>query len=77
MQKAILYFITTLFTVTLLQAQKPKTPSASEIYESIQKLNFLGSVLYIAAHPDDENTRLISYISNHIKARTAVSLKLI
>lgn len=71
MQKAILYFITTLFTVTLLQAQKPKTPSASEIYESIQKLNFLGSVLYIAAHPDDENTRLISYMSNHIKARTA------
>ena len=27
----------------------------------IQKLNFLGTVLYIAAHPDDENTRLIAY----------------
>ncbi|TWO31704.1 PIG-L family deacetylase [Seonamhaeicola sediminis] len=56
---------------TYLNAQKPKAPSASDIYESIQKLNFLGSVLYVAAHPDDENTRLISYISNHIKARTA------
>ncbi len=36
-----------------------------------KKLNFLGTVLYIAAHPDDENTRLISYFSNDIKARTA------
>lgn len=52
-------------------AQKPNSPAAPQIYESIQKLNFLGSVLYVAAHPDDENTRLISYMSNHIKARTA------
>src|SRR5690606_14184850 len=37
----------------------------------IEKLNFLGSVLYIAAHPDDENTRLISYLSNEAHARTA------
>ncbi len=52
-------------------AQQPTKPNSSEIYESIQKLNFLGSVLYLAAHPDDENTRLISYFSNHEKARTA------
>jgi LmbE family N-acetylglucosaminyl deacetylase len=65
---ALLLFI---FTVSLLQAQKPKTPASTEIYESLQKLNFLGSVLYVAAHPDDENTRLISYLSNEVKARTA------
>lgn len=52
-------------------AQQPKKPNSSEIYESIKKLNFLGSVLYVAAHPDDENTRLISYMSNEVKARTA------
>lgn len=52
-------------------AQSPKKPTASEIYESIQKLNFLGSVLYVAAHPDDENTALISYFANDVKARTA------
>ena len=52
-------------------AQQPKKLNSSEIYESIKKLNFLGSVLYVAAHPDDENTRLISYMSNHQKARTA------
>ena len=50
--------------------QKPQKPSSAEIYHSLQKLNFLGTALYVAAHPDDENTRLISYLSNHDKART-------
>nr|WP_321227824.1 PIG-L family deacetylase [uncultured Psychroserpens sp.] len=60
-----------IFSTSLITAQQPKKPTASEIHESIKKLNFLGSVLYVAAHPDDENTRLISYMSNEIKARTA------
>ena len=51
-------------------AQQPAKPNAVELYSQIQKLNFLGSVLYIAAHPDDENTRLISYLSNDVKAQT-------
>ncbi|UPQ79060.1 PIG-L family deacetylase [Flavobacterium azooxidireducens] len=65
------YFILLLllFASTLL-AQQPQKPSSVEIYHQIQKLNFLGSVLYVAAHPDDENTRLISYMANHVKART-------
>ena len=67
--------VTSLLFVCLLStnsfAQQPNKPNASEIYESIEKLNFLGSVLYVAAHPDDENTRLISYMANHVKARTA------
>lgn len=54
-----------------LSAQQPKKPNASEIYEAVQKLNVLGSVLYVAAHPDDENTRLIAYMANQVKARTA------
>ena len=52
-------------------AQRPNKPSSTEIHHKLQKLNFLGTALYIAAHPDDENTRLISYLSNHDKARTA------
>lgn len=52
-------------------AQQPQKSNSVTIYNQIQKLNFLGSVLYIAAHPDDENTRLISYLSNETKARTA------
>ncbi|MEY8848737.1 PIG-L family deacetylase [Psychroserpens sp. XS_ASV72] len=60
-----------LFTSLHIFAQQPQKPTSSEIYEAIKKLNFLGSVLYVAAHPDDENTRLISYFSNEVKARTA------
>ncbi|MGJ8735707.1 PIG-L family deacetylase [Zobellia laminariae] len=54
----------------ITNAQKPVQQSSSEIYHSLEKLNFLGTALYIAAHPDDENTRLISYLSNETKART-------
>jgi len=54
-----------------LQAQQPKKLNASQIHDAVKKLNFLGTVLYVAAHPDDENTRLISYMSNQVKARTA------
>ena len=50
--------------------QKPQKLTSNQIYEKIQKLNFLGTALYIAAHPDDENTRLIAYLANHVKART-------
>ena len=65
-------FCLILFLVsTLVHAQKPEKLNSSEIYSEIEKLNFLGSVLYIAAHPDDENTRLISYFSNELNARTA------
>ena len=71
MQKIFRLFIVLMALSIYAQAQQPKKPNASEIHESIKKLNFLGSVLYVAAHPDDENTRLISYMSNHVKARTA------
>lgn len=60
-----------LLSFCTVNAQKPQKLSSGEIYEQVQKLNFLGSVLYVAAHPDDENTKLISYFSNEVKARTA------
>ncbi|WP_413998565.1 PIG-L family deacetylase [Flavobacterium sp. W1B] len=69
-QNKIQFLLIFLFSFQILLAQKPQKPNSVEIYNQIQKLNFLGSVLYIAAHPDDENTRLISYLSNDKKART-------
>lgn len=45
--------------------------SSSEIFQNIKKLNVLGSVLYLAAHPDDENTRFISYCANEKLLNTA------
>lgn len=46
-------------------------PSAAEIKLALKKLNFLGSALYVAAHPDDENTRVIAYLANERLAATA------
>lgn len=44
------------------QAQAPQ--SSGEIFLKIKKLRVLGSVLYVAAHPDDENTRMLSWLAN-------------
>ncbi|TPG72129.1 PIG-L family deacetylase [Hymenobacter nivis] len=46
------------------KAQAPKTYTSSEILLGLKKLNVVGSVMYIAAHPDDENTRLLAYLAN-------------
>lgn len=53
-----------------LQAQAPYQPNAAEIKLKLEKLNFLGSVLYVAAHPDDENTRVITHFSKGRLATT-------
>ncbi len=71
MNKITTFFLLSILSSTLVFSQSPKKPTSGDIYESIQKLNFLGTVLYVAAHPDDENTRLISYFANDVKARTA------
>lgn len=47
------------------------SPDAAEIQLALRKLKVLGSVLYIAAHPDDENTNLLAYLSKHQLLRTA------
>lgn len=44
--------------------------NSAEILQKLEKLNTVGSVLYIAAHPDDENTRLLAYLANERKLRT-------
>lgn len=53
-----------------LQAQSYPTWTSAEMYQALRKLNVLGSVLYVAAHPDDENTRLITYLSKDRLYRT-------
>src|SRR2546423_12620869 len=42
----------------------PPPMNAAEIQLALQKLNVLGRVLYVAAHPDDENTNLMALWSN-------------
>jgi LmbE family N-acetylglucosaminyl deacetylase len=62
-----------LFFVAFFCEAKAQTPTAytsAEILSQLKKLNVLGSVLYIAAHPDDENTRLLAYLANEKLYRT-------
>jgi LmbE family N-acetylglucosaminyl deacetylase len=70
MNKYTCFTLLSLLFSTITIAQKPQKLNSNQIYEQLQKLNFLGTALYIAAHPDDENTRLISYLANNVKART-------
>ncbi len=51
------------FITTLSIAQTSPQLNSSELLLSIKKLGVTGSVLYIAAHPDDENTRLLAYLA--------------
>ena len=51
-------------------SQTPKTYSSADILQDLKKLEVFGTVLYIAAHPDDENTRLLAYLANERKFRT-------
>ncbi len=67
------FFIICCVNLTAAQENRlaPKQPNTAEIFEKIKNLGFLGSALYLAAHPDDENTRLISWLANDKQAHTA------
>ncbi len=68
--KQLLPAILSLFFATNVLAQTPRSYSSADILQQIKKLEVFGSVLYIAAHPDDENTRLLAYLANERKFRT-------
>jgi LmbE family N-acetylglucosaminyl deacetylase len=59
-----------IFLLPLLANAQMQQLDASAIANGIAKLGVNGSVLYIAAHPDDENTRLLSYLAKGLKIRT-------
>ncbi len=61
--------------ISVASAQVPygsiKPTPSGEILSNLKKLNVLGSVLYVAAHPDDENTLLLAYMAKDRLVRTA------
>lgn len=67
----ILFCLLSILTWQVSFSQKPETWNSSDIYRAIKKLNVLGSALYVAAHPDDENTRMISHLSSGLGINTA------
>jgi LmbE family N-acetylglucosaminyl deacetylase len=55
---------------SIVKAQTAPPSDVAAIKQQLKKLNTLGSVLYIAAHPDDENTRLLAYLAQEKHYRT-------
>lgn len=54
-----------------LGAQQPASPDAAETELALRRLGVMGSVLYVGAHPDDENTALLAYLARGRGLRTA------
>ena len=49
-------------------------PDAGELALGVRRLGVVGSVLYVAAHPDDENTRLLAWLASGRGVRAALPL---
>lgn len=71
MRKITIFFLFFLFCHNPLYAQQNPEWDAAHIQLQLEKLNVVGRVLYVAAHPDDENTSLLAWLANDKKYRTA------
>src|SRR5215213_11274642 len=67
--------VTTLLLILLAhaaaRAQRPASSDAAETQAALRRLLVTGSVLYVGAHPDDENTAMLAYLARGRGARTA------
>ena len=59
-----------LSTANAAPTLRPSQPDGARLERWLDRLLVVGGVLYVAAHPDDENTRLLAYLSNHSLLRT-------
>lgn len=70
--KKLFSFLAVFFFIALHgKSQQPIIHNSADIYLQLKKLKVLGSVLYIAAHPDDENNTLLPYLAKEKLYRTA------
>lgn len=52
-------------------AQQVRPATSAQIYHELNQLKHLTRVLYLAAHPDDENTRMLAWLVNDQHIPTA------
>src|SRR5215217_1552487 len=69
MKSGIYLFLFIIISPLFLRAQYMQQMNAAEIKQGLEALAVTGSVLYVAAHPDDENTRLLAYLAKEKKVR--------
>ena len=60
-----------LSTANAAPTLRPSQPDGARLERWLDRLLVVGGALYVAAHPDDENTRLLAYLSNGSLLRTA------
>jgi LmbE family N-acetylglucosaminyl deacetylase len=74
LKKSIIVFFLIIFVIppffNRIKSQPHEVLNAAQLKLALKKLNVLGSVLYIAAHPDDENTAVLSYFTSGRLLRT-------
>ena len=71
LNRIILLLCLAMLSYLPLTAQAPQNWDAGKIRLELEKLRVLGGALYIAAHPDDENTGVLAYLANGKRVRTA------
>src|SRR6185312_16662078 len=69
--RKIFFCLAGLFTASMASAQQVRPATSYQVYHEISQLKNLTNVLYFAAHPDDENTRLLAWLVNDQHIRTA------
>ena len=70
MFKVISAILTFGFFSIASSAQQVRPAKSSEIYRDLKTLKHIPKVLYLAAHPDDENTGLLSWLINEQNVET-------
>ena len=65
--RIIIFF---LISIPVIFSQPEESLNASEIKLALKRLNTLGTVMYVAAHPDDENTAFLAYFNSAEHLRT-------
>ena len=68
---ATLLLLLLLLAPAAASAQRPELPDAAETQAALRRLSVTAGVLYVGAHPDDENTALLAYLARGRGARTA------
>ena len=59
-----------LLAASLLKAESTPLSGSAELHELLDRLNTVGTVLMLGAHPDDENTAVMAYFARGLHLRT-------
>ncbi|MBX7098732.1 MAG: PIG-L family deacetylase [Myxococcaceae bacterium] len=70
MSRRTLALMSLLTSTMVFAGSAPPRRDGAQLLQQVRKLSVLGSALFVAAHPDDENTRLLATLANETLVRT-------